>query len=177
MIETERLILRRWREEDVAAYAVIRAQPEIARWLTPIEHIDEVISRINRYDGGFDEHGVGRWAVERRADGALIGACGILPAWPTLPVSPALDLGWHLSRDAWGHGYASEAARAALADGFVRRPEAREIIAVTNEHNVRSQAVALRIGMRREPARDFDSPEVSDPAEQRQFVFAAPRTN
>ena len=115
MIETERLILRRWREEDVAPYAAIRAQPEIARWLTPITHIDEVISRINRYDGGFDEHGIGRWAVERRADGALIGACGILPAWPTLPVSPALDLGWHLSRDAWGHGYASEAARAALA--------------------------------------------------------------
>ena len=175
MIETERLILRRWRADDLGAYAAIRAEPDIARWLTPIDNLDQVRTRIARYDGGFDAHGIGRWAVERRADGALIGACGILPAWPTLPVAPALDLGWHLARAAWGHGYATEAARAALADGFVRLPPAHEIIAVTNEHNVRSQAVAHRLGMQRDPARDFDSPEVEDPAERRQFVFAMAR--
>ena len=175
MIETERLILRRWREGDLAAYTAIREEPDIALWLTPIKSVDEMAARIARYDAGFDVHGIGRWAIERRADGKLIGVCGILPAWHSLPIAPALDLGWHLTRDAWGSGFAAEAARAALADGFARKPEAREILAVTNEHNTRSQAVALRIGMRRDPERDFDHPEVEDPAARRSIVFYAAR--
>jgi RimJ/RimL family protein N-acetyltransferase len=101
---------------------------------------------------------MGRFAIARKSDGALLGACGLMPSYPSVPLPPYIDMGWRLSRSAWGHGYATEAATAVMQDGFARLG-LESIIAITAAINVRSWSVMERLGMARDAARDFDSPE------------------
>jgi RimJ/RimL family protein N-acetyltransferase len=126
--------------------------------------------RFDRQVGYFARDGFGKWALRDRASGEFLGYCGVNPIWPDLAPAPGLEVGWRMVRRAWGHGYATEAARAALADVF-RRTRAREVLAFTQPANVRSQAVMRRLGMDREVHRDFRF-ENGDPA----VVFVAPRT-
>ena len=105
------------------------------------------------------EDGVGQWAVERREDGAFIGFTGLALQAFEAPFTPAVEVGWRLAAAAWGHGYATEAARAALRFGFVTR-SLEEIVSFTVPANVRSRAVMERIGMTRDPADDFDHPRL-----------------
>jgi RimJ/RimL family protein N-acetyltransferase len=100
---------------------------------------------------------MGRWAIERRSDGAFLGACGLMPSHPAVPLPPFIDLGWRLARAAWGHGYATEAARAVMRDGL-ERLELAEITAKTAKINLRSRAVMERLAMVRDAASDFEEP-------------------
>lgn len=157
MIETERLILRRWREADREPYAAMNADPEV------MEHFPAVLTRaesdaaVDRNIDSIAEQGWGNWALERRADGALLGHVGIKPTGAELPFGGLFEIGWRLARHAWGAGYASEASRAALAYGF-RELALPEIVAFAAVPNLRSQAVMRRIGMVHDPKRDFDHP-------------------
>ena len=173
MIETERLILRRWRDTDRDPYAAMMADPQVADTLGGVLDRAQVDSSIDRNEAAFDQHGVGRFAIERRADGLFLGHCGLMPIHKSLPPAPGLEIGWALAKDAWGDGYASEAARAAIADGFTRVKLA-EIVAYTTAGNLRSQAVMARVGLARTPARDFDHPlfEAGHPL-CRHMVFVA----
>ena len=175
MIETERLILRRWRDADRAPYAELMADAAVASWLGGVLTRPEADARIDRSEAAFESHGIGRFALERRADGRFLGYCGLLPIHENLPVFPGVEIGWALAQHAWGHGYAVEAARAALADGFARLPP-KEILAYTTVANERSQAVMRRLGLRRAEARDFDHPlfEPSHPL-CRHLVYVADR--
>jgi ribosomal-protein-alanine N-acetyltransferase len=154
---TERLALRRWRTSDRAPFAELNADPEV------MEHFPSLMTRaesdafIDRIEARFDEHGWGLWALEVMATGEFIGFTGLqVPGFPA-PFMPAVEIGWRLARPAWGHGYASEAARRALEFGFsdLGLPE---IVAFTAVGNVRSRAVMERLGMTRDPADDFDHP-------------------
>ena len=98
--------------------------------------------------------GFGKWALRTKDDGAFLGFCGVSPIWPTLAPAPGLEIGWRMVRAAWGHGYATEAARAALADVFART-DAAEVISFTLPTNARSLAVMARLGLTRDAARDF----------------------
>jgi RimJ/RimL family protein N-acetyltransferase len=160
MIETPRLRLRRWHAEDLAPYAAIMADRRVTDWLAGPLTSAETAERIARQEASFEQNGFGRFAVERRADGALLGHCGLMPAHPEIPLAPAVEAGWALAPDAWGHGYAVEAARAVLADGFARLGLA-EIVAYTTRANLRSQAVMARAGFTRDAARDFDHPALA----------------
>lgn len=161
MIETERLILRPWREDDRAPFAAINADPHVGDWLGgPIDRAssDALVDRIGAH---IAEHGFGAWATERKADGRLIGMIGLSTvAAGTLPVGPCIEIAWRLAHDAWGAGYASEGARAALDWGFANIPT-DEIIAFTASTNLNSQAVMKRIGMVRAAQRDFDHPRLA----------------
>jgi RimJ/RimL family protein N-acetyltransferase len=101
-----------------------------------------------------------------RATGEFIGMAGLDPVDEGLPFD-GVEIGWRLARRAWGHGYATEAARAALAYGFgtLGRPE---ILAIAAAGNVRSRAVMSRLGMTHDPADDFDDP--SEPSALRRSV-------
>lgn len=101
----------------------------------------------------WDEKGYGRWVVEVPGEAKMIGYVGI----QTLSYLSKDEIGWRLARAHWGRGYATEAARAALADGF-ERVGLDEIISVTVPANTRSRRVMERIGMKHDPARDFDHP-------------------
>jgi RimJ/RimL family protein N-acetyltransferase len=155
VIETDRLILRRWREADLAPYAAMMADPAITDWLGGDQTPAEAEAVLARREAVFEARGFGIWAVERRADGALLGAVGLDPAGDDMPFAPGVEAAWRLARHAWGFGYASEAARAALDDGF-GRCGLGEILAVTAKINLKSQAVMRRLGFAPQPWRDFD---------------------
>ena len=160
MIVTDRLILRRWRAEDLAPYAAMMADPEVFAWLGGSQTPAEVEARLGRREAVFEALGYGIWAVERRDDGAFLGAVGLDPTEDDIPFHPAVEAAWRLARQAWGQGYATEAARAAIDDGFTRCG-LPEIVAITARINLRSQAVMQRLGMVREPAKDFDHPALA----------------
>ncbi len=155
MIRTERVVLRAWREEDRAPFAAMNADPVV------MEHFPATLTReqsdalVDRIEAHFDEHGYGLWALE--ADGAFVGFTGLL--WQTYdaPFTPALEVAWRLARSAWGHGWATEAATAALAVGL---QEVDSVMSTTALTNVRSQRVMERLGMRREL--EFDHPRVPE---------------
>lgn len=175
MIETERLILRGWTDADREPYADIMVHPEVGPWLGGPFTRTQAYERIERFTASLAETGLGRLAIERKADGRLIGHCGLAPSPVAEGVPQGLEIGWALAPDAWGSGFAVEAARAVIADGFART-EAPEILAFTGAANLRSQAVTRRLEMRRIAARDFDHPLLAaNHPLRRHIVYAAPR--
>lgn len=156
MIETDRLILRPWRDDDRAAFAAINADPHVAVWLGGVRSPAETEAQIARIDAHIARHGYGFWAAERKADRRLVGMIGLKFSEET-PPGPGVELGWRLARDCWGQGLATEGARAAMTWGFANLG-APEITAFTASGNRASQAVMTRIGMIHDPTRDFEHP-------------------
>jgi RimJ/RimL family protein N-acetyltransferase len=156
MIESERLLLRRWRAADIEPFHDMGHDAEVMRYLGAPHSIDEcrdIADGQNRLAEGF-----GRcfWALERKADGAFLGFCGVKPGPAGTPIADTPEIGWRLNRAAWGMGYALEAARAALADEWRRGTPA--VFAVTVPANGRSWGLMERLGMTRDLDRDFDHP-------------------
>jgi len=110
-------------------------------------------AKFDRYVAAFEQYGFTRWAVES-LDGGFLGYAGVMPSPPAHPLGPHADIGWRLVRSAWGHGYATEAATAALRDAFTRCG-LTEVLAYTGPANLRSQAVMDRLRLQRDPSRDF----------------------
>jgi RimJ/RimL family protein N-acetyltransferase len=169
MIETERLVLRAPEDRDRAQIAAFNGDLRVGDWLSKTLTREESDAMVDRILSDIAEHGFGFWAVERKADGAVIGLTGLLAMGADLPPGPALEVGWRLSPPTWGQGYATEAARAALAWGFANR-DAPEIVAVTAVSNLASQSVMRRIGMAPEPWRDFDHPKLAEDHPLRRHV-------
>jgi RimJ/RimL family protein N-acetyltransferase len=173
VIETERLILRPWREADREPYAAMMADPEVGYWLGGPFEAASSGARIDRFDASIAERGFGRYAVERLADQALLGHCGLAEIGAQLPVAPGVEIGWAIRRDSWGQGYATEAARAVLAEGLGRLNLLR-ILAYTSEGNARSQALMAKLGFERRQKLDFDHPALAeDHPLRRHAVFVA----
>jgi len=158
-LRTDRLILRRWRESDREPFARMNADPEVMR------HFPSTLTRAQsdgfaaRIERQFEERGYGPWAVEIPGEAEFIGFVGLLHHTFPAHFTPATEVGWRLNRPYWGKGYATEAARAAVADGFGRLG-LDEIVSMTAPANVRSIAVMERLGMTRNPADDFEHPNV-----------------
>jgi len=160
MIETERLILRPWREDDLDALARMCGDPEVMVDYPAPQTRNECAERLLRYQTTFRQYGYTRWLLEARDDRRFIGYTGIQPVFADHPLrnrssdKPTVEIGWRLVRSAWGQGLASEAARASLADGFSRH-RFREVLSYTTPQNARSQAVMRRIGLVRAAEKDF----------------------
>ncbi len=175
-IETERLVLRRWRRRDRKPFAALNADPEV------MEHFPSTLTReqsdamVDRVEELFKSQGFGLWALEVKQTGHFIGFTGLNQVPFRAHFTPAVEIGWRLARSAWGQGYATEAARAALACGF-EVVGLEEIVSFTATTNLRSQAVMRRIGMTRDPADDFDHPRVEVDRLRRHVLFRlkAPR--
>lgn len=157
MIETPRLVLRRWRDEDYEPFAALTADPEVMRHFPAPLSREDSDALADRSRLHIEDHGWGRWVVERRSDAAFLGFTGLSQAPATIPLADDVEVAWRLSRFAWGQGYASEAARAALDFGFNELGLSR-IVSFTATENLRSQAVMQRIGMERRADLDFDHP-------------------
>jgi len=110
-------------------------------------------------EAGFEANGFGLWAVEVRASGEFVGFTGLDVPEFEADFMPAVEVGWRLGRSAWGNGYATEAARAALAFGF-EEVGLGEIVSFTTPANRRSRAVMERLGMRHDPSGDFEHPSL-----------------
>jgi RimJ/RimL family protein N-acetyltransferase len=157
MIHTARLTLRPWRETDRASLAAMCRDPEVMWDYGHVFTQDESDLRFTRYSETYTRLGYCRWVIERSADGLFLGCCGIQPILGARPVPDGVEIGWRLIRAAWGQGYASEAARAALRDGF-ERCGMTEVWSFTAADNARSEAVMRRIGLARAPERDYANP-------------------
>ncbi|MEV0810061.1 GNAT family N-acetyltransferase [Micromonospora sp. NPDC050200] len=155
-IDTDRLVLRDWRESDVPAWAAMNADPQVREFLGPLLTAEQSAASVRYFQDDLDRKGYGFWAVEVRDTGEFVGFTGLDDVDEEVPVT-GVEVGWRLARSAWGHGYATEAARAALRYGFDTIGLA-EILAITTATNVRSQAVMRRLGMTTDPAEDFDHP-------------------
>ncbi len=169
-LETQRLLLRGWRPEDRTPFAALNADPEVMRHFpAPLtrRESDALADRIETY---MERVGWGLWAMEERATGRFLGFTGLARPNFEAPFMPAVEIGWRLDRAAWGHGFATEAARAAAAFGFDQL-ELEEIVAFTVAANERSVAVMRRLGMTRDPAGDFDHPLVQSPHLRRHVLY------
>lgn len=147
-LHTERLILRRWTDTDRAPFAALNADAEVMRYFRG--PLDQTASDafVDRIEADFDNLGYGLWAVQVRSTGKFIGCTGLLRQTFEAHFTPAVEVGWRLARSAWGYGYASEAARAALTFGFTAAG-VDEIVSMTTRANERSRAVMRKIGMTR----------------------------
>jgi RimJ/RimL family protein N-acetyltransferase len=175
-LRTERLLLRRFRDEDRVPFAAINADPRVMEhFVAPLDRAasDAFVDRIEERR---DERGYSLWAIEvvdrpaplagrfigvAPSAGRFIGYVGLWDATFEAHFTPAVEVGWRLAAEAWGNGYATEAATASVDDGFVR-VGLPEILSFTATVNLRSRAVMERIGLVRDPAGGFDHP--SSPA-------------
>lgn len=154
-LETERLLLRPWREADRDPFWAMAIDPEVMRYLPARDRADcdGLIDRQVEMQAG---HGYCLWAAELKAEKRFIGYCGMLP-----PHDPfvEIEIGWRLAHVDWGKGYAREGAQACL-DWAWRELEAASVVAVTVPANERSWGLMLRLGMTRNPDEDFDHPHL-----------------
>jgi len=157
-IQTGRLLMRRWQDSDREPFAALNGDPETMRFFPATLDRAASDAMIDRIESGFDQRGYGLWALEVTATGAFIGFTGLNPMPDGVPGAGGLEVGWRLARPAWHHGYATEAAQAAVGVAFdgAGRAEIWSMTAVLNEP---SQAVMRRLGLT-EVAR-FDHPRVT----------------
>jgi RimJ/RimL family protein N-acetyltransferase len=158
-IETDRLVLRDWRAEDAGPFERHTNTPAVMQWLggvKPPEAIREMVSeRLMRWQ---QELGFTFWLVERKEDCELLGFCGIKIADDVgSPVEGEYEIGWRLREDAWGKGYAREAATASL-DRLFSRIGADRVVALTVIGNEPSWGLMERLGMTRRPELDYSGP-------------------
>lgn len=167
---TERLLLRAFRDADRNRFVAMNADPVV------MEHLPSALDRpasdalLDRIANGWNSEGLGLWAVERVADGRLLGFTGLSRPTFEAHFTPAVEVGWRLSKDAWGHGYATEAARAALEFGF-DEIGIDEIVSFTVPANVPSRRVMDRLGMTHDTADDFDHPRLPEGHRLRRHVL------
>ena len=155
MIVTQRLVLRPWRDSDLPLFAAQNADPIVMRFLPPVltrEESDAYAARAMRH---LADHGFCKWAVEAPGVSPFIGAVGLTHVRHQMAFTPAVEVAWRLNRQYWGRGYATEAARASLEDGFTRAG-LRKIVAMTALGNTDSRKVMERLGMSR--SMEFDYP-------------------
>ncbi|HUZ11698.1 MAG TPA: GNAT family N-acetyltransferase [Caulobacteraceae bacterium] len=157
IVETPRLRLRPWRENDRDGFAAMRADPQVIVDAQKPLSRDKSDRKLDRYAAAFDRLGFCSWAVEG-PDGAFIGYAGVMPSRDGHPLGPHHGAGWRLVRRAWGHGYATEAARFAFEDVF-ERVGLPEVLAYTSPENARSLAVMARLGLPARAGRDFTAEE------------------
>ncbi len=146
IIRTDRLVMRRWRESDRDPCAAMNADPEVMRYFpAPLDRAASDAS-VDRMEDLFDRQGFGLWALEVAATAYFIGFTGLNPMPAGVPGAGGMEVGWRLARHAWHHGYATEAATAAVDVAF-NGIGLDEIWSVTAVLNRPSQAVMLRLGM------------------------------
>ncbi len=158
--ETERLILRRWREADREPFARMNADARV------MEHISAPLGRegsdalIRRAEVHFERRGFGPWAVDLKDGGALVGFIGLVTPSFEAHFTPCVEIGWRLAFEFWGRGLATEGAREVLRRGF-EEFGLSEVVSFTAVGNVRSRRVMEKLGMTRNPEEDFDHPRVA----------------
>jgi ribosomal-protein-alanine N-acetyltransferase len=175
-LKTERLVLRRWDEADLEPFAALNSDPETMRYFPSMlsrEQSDALAREISRV---IEQEGWGLWAVEVLDGPHFVGFVGLNEPRFEAHFTPAIEVGWRLARAHWGHGYATEAAKAAIDFGFGEL-DLQEIVAMIAPANARSRAVAEKLGMSRNAADDFDHPRIPDGPLRRHVLYRLQRSD
>ncbi|MFD8599433.1 GNAT family N-acetyltransferase [Kitasatospora sp. NPDC059646] len=168
-LTTPRLLLRQWEDGDLDRWAELNADPEVRRHLGPVMTREQSAGSLAAFREELADRGWGWWAVRLRAEGTFLGFAGLDPVDEETPFD-GVEAGWRLHPDSWGRGYATEAARAVLRYGF-EELALPEILALIAAANAPSRAVAERLGMTRDPSRDFDDPALPPGPSRRTVVY------
>lgn len=169
-LRTERLLLRRWRDEDRAPFAAMNADPEVMRFFPSPQDRATSDALVDRADASFEERGFGLWAVEVPGVAPFAGFIGLWTPAFDAHFTPAVEVGWRLAAWSWGRGYAPEGAAASLAFAFGTLG-LDEVVSMTTEANLPSRRVMEKIGMTRDPADDFDHPTYPDWEGRRHVLY------
>jgi len=159
-LTTQRMILRRWKESDLAPFAALNANAEVMEYFPNTLDFEQTRLMIERIEKSFEERALGLWAVEETETGNFIGFVGLSVPKFEAPFLPCVEIGWRLAKEYWGRGYALEAALAATHDGFTRL-QLSEIVSFTARSNKRSILVMERLHMQRDEAEDFMHPAIA----------------
>jgi RimJ/RimL family protein N-acetyltransferase len=169
-LQTERLVLRAWRDEDVAPWVEMSADPRVMEFFPSILTRAEAEKTAVRVRDLLARDGFGWWALEVKGGAPFIGVIALQLVPFDAAFTPAMEVGWRLAFEHWGNGYATEGAEAALRFGFETLGQ-EQIVAMTAAANLRSQHVMERLGMTRDPIDDFDHPRLPDGHPLRRHVL------
>lgn len=158
-LETQRLILRRWREGDRGPFAAMNGDPRVMEFFPALLTEEESNAGVDRIEAHFEWHDFGLWAVEVKECGRFAGFVGLSIPKFEASFTPCVEVGWRLAAEWWGKGFATEGAREVLRYGFeeVGLPE---VVSFTSVGNLRSRRVMDKLGMRR--GTDFDHPQIAE---------------
>jgi ribosomal-protein-alanine N-acetyltransferase len=160
-IKTDRLILRRWKEADLEPFAALNGDPDVMEHFPNTLSRDETAAMIERIEASFVNNLLGLWAVEEIEGGDFVGFVGLSRPKFEAHFTPCVEVGWRLAKQHWGKGFALEAARASLDDGYKRLGLA-EIVSFTARQNLRSIKVMQRLKMTHDEAEDFMHPVLAE---------------
>ena len=161
MIETQRLLLRGWRDDDLKPFAEMNADARVMRYFPATLTEEETRSGMHRMIASLEQHGFCFWAAEIKESHEFAGFIGLSVPSFEAHFTPCVEIGWRLRAEFWNRGLATEGARAALRWGFSSR-ELHEIVSFTASGNLASRRVMEKIGMRRNPEDDFDYPSLPE---------------
>lgn len=161
VIRTSRLVLREWRDDDIEPFAAMNSDPKVMEYFPSSLSRTESDAFAASIRARFAESGWGLFAVEVTGVKEFAGFVGLSELGPHEPFefAPAVEIGWRLALDAWGHGYATEAALAVLGLAFGELGLS-EVVSFTAAVNLRSRAVMERLAMRHDTSGDFEHPRV-----------------
>jgi RimJ/RimL family protein N-acetyltransferase len=169
-LTTERLVLGTWSDEDAEGLLELSTDVEVMRHFPALATRAQIRTLVAKHQENLAAGRPGLYAVRVGLTGAFMGFVGLATPSFDAPFMPCVEIGWRLRRDAWGHGYATEAARAVLAHGFGTLG-LDEVVSFTAVVNTRSIAVMRRLGMHTDPAEDFDHPSVAEGHPVRRHVL------
>ncbi|HET7199494.1 MAG TPA: GNAT family N-acetyltransferase, partial [Burkholderiales bacterium] len=159
-LRTPRVLLRRWRSQDIAPLAALNADLQVMEYFPAPLTEQQSASLIGRAERDFERFGFGLWALELPGEEPLIGFLGLMPVPDGLPFAPAVEVGWRLASRYWGRGLATEAGREVARYAF-EQARLPELVAYTATQNDRSRRLMRRLGMIRAPGEDFAHPAVA----------------
>ncbi|MCG6540832.1 GNAT family N-acetyltransferase [Pseudomonas sp. KSR10] len=160
-LDSPRLRLRRWHDDDLESLAAMCADPLVMRYFPALLSRDDCAAALARWRMHFARHGFGVWALERKDDGCFIGLTGLAWSRLKLPFCPAVEIAWRLVPDQWRQGLAREAAQAALTCAFDRL-QLSDVVAYTAANNEPSRQLMSVLGMQHEAQHDFEHPDIPE---------------
>lgn len=169
-LRTERLVLRRWRDDDREPFAAMNADPAVMRYFPSVPDRAASDALVDRIEASFTTRGFGLWAVEVPGVAPFAGFVGLAVPPFEAHFTPAVEVGWRLAAWSWGRGYAPEGAAAALDFAF-DVVGLDDVVSMTTPVNTPSQRVMQKLGMTRDPADDFDHPALPDWEHRRHVLY------
>ena len=169
-LQTDRLILRRWRDADREPFARMNRDAVVMELFPALLSREESDALVDRAEAHLAQHGFGPWAAELRESGEFIGYIGLFIPRFEAAFTPCVEIGWRLAPGHWGKGLATEGARAAVDHAFddLGLPE---LVSFTVPGNLRSRRVMEKLGMTHDPGDDFDHPSIAEGHPLRRHVL------
>ncbi len=157
VVETDRLILREWRADDLPAFAQLNADPQVMQFMPKLLDRDQSNAVAEKIELHFNQHGFGLWAVEIPGIAQFAGFVGLSVPDFDARFTPCVEIGWRIAHSYWNQGYATQAAEAVASYGFSTL-NLTEIVSFTVSDNLASRRVMEKLRMTHDPADDFDHP-------------------